>query len=188
MKKVIATVLLLNFIFLVTSCSNQKTERLDTEEVREWVNYAETVVPWEAKSNIKLKEFPGVKFQYTPLKVIAIKGLHKETLIGNASELGGIIINVFLTDLNGDNLPEFCATVAVGSGIMDKRVIVYDYAAQKRYELSDRAKFDYTLSIQDDRLIVTQSAYQGSKIADGFLVLDMSSEDPSTTILTMAAQ
>ena len=35
--------------------------------------------------------------------------------------------NVFLADLTGDGLPEFCATVSIGSGIVDERIIAYDW-------------------------------------------------------------
>ncbi len=80
--------------------------------------------------------------------------------------------NVYLAALTGDRLPELCATVSFGSGIVDTRVIVCDYADGGRlYELSDRMRYDYALSLENGRLTVTQSAYNGEKLAAGDLAI-----------------
>jgi len=73
---------------------------------------------------------------------------------------GGMPVwSVYLADLNGDGLPELCATVSMGSGIVDTRVVVYDYASNKLYELSDRTYYDYSFFIENGRLAVTQYEY-----------------------------
>jgi hypothetical protein len=67
--------------------------------------------------------------------------------------------NVYLADLTNDGKPEFCATVSYGSGIVDTRIVVYDYVMSKSYELADRMSYDYTLSMQGGQLMATQTKY-----------------------------
>jgi len=62
-----------------------------------------------------------------------------------------------LADLTNDGKPEFCATVSVGSGIIDNRIVVFDYAEGKTYQLSDRMHYDYYLSLSGDKLTATQT-------------------------------
>ena len=64
------------------------------------------------------------------------------------------IWSVYFYDLTGDGNPELCSTISFGSGIIDDRIIIYDYAGGASYELSDRGNFDYVLNMQEDSLIV----------------------------------
>ena len=59
--------------------------------------------------------------------------------------------------ITGDDLPELCSTISWGSGMIDNRVIIYDYANGASYELSDRGNFDFTLRFNE---------------ADGYLYVD----------------
>jgi hypothetical protein len=96
------------------------------------------------------------------------------------------IWNIFLCDLTGDGLPEICATVSFGSGIIDDHIIVYDYEADKIYELSDRMIYDYSLLLEDQKLVAARKPYNGSNggsvlygslvIQDGRLVMSDSRE------------
>ena len=80
------------------------------------------------------------------------------------------IWNAYFCDLTGDNLPEICATLSIGSGMIDNRIIIYDYANGVSYELEDRGNHDYTLSLQDDKLIVTKCVYDSSTVVEtGYL-------------------
>jgi hypothetical protein len=124
---------------------------------RVWLDYYHDVnIPWDDTIDLKLDEFPGVTFSWSPYHVTA----HEN---GNIKELfGGLPIwNVFLADLNGDGFPEFCATVSFGSGLIDDRIIVYDYVANEIYELQDRGYYNYRLSLQNGRLTVTQTLFLG---------------------------
>ncbi|MDR3314017.1 MAG: hypothetical protein LBS96_06125 [Oscillospiraceae bacterium] len=114
--------------------------------VRELLTYNEDT--WDSTVTLAIPEFAGVTFECT-----------SEKLTANGEDLiwGMPIFNVYLADLNGDTVPEICATVSVGSGISDVRVAVYDYFNKKAYNLSDRMTFDYHLSIEDGELIVTQT-------------------------------
>ena len=67
------------------------------------------------------------------------------------------IWNAYFSDLTGDGLPEICSQVSFGSGIIDNRVIIYDYANGVSYSLIDRGYHDYYLRMND---------------ADGYLYVD----------------
>ena len=124
-------------------------------QARKWLDfYHDDNLPWNDSINIALPEFAGVTFTWTSEKFTA-----------NGIELfqGMPVWNVYLADLTNDGKPEFCATVSIGSGIVDTRVIVYDYANGQAYQLAERMKFDYNLSMQDGKVMVTQSDYRNGK-------------------------
>ncbi len=79
--------------------------------------------------------------------------------------------NAYLADLNGDGLPEICATVSIGSGIIDTHAEIFDYANDRRYTLSDRMIHDYALSIKNGKLIVAKSKFNGGELGDGELTV-----------------
>lgn len=136
-------------------------------ETYEWLNYFhDEQIPWGDSLELKLPEYPDTGFQWTPSEIKAVNSGGEKILI-----TGMPIWNVYLEDLTGDGLPEFCATVSFGSGFIDTRVVVYDYASGKLYELSDRTYYDYALSIKNGRLVVKQSEYNGAEIAIGNLAI-----------------
>lgn len=57
------------------------------------------------------------------------------------------INDLYLIDLNGDGKRELCSAVCIGFGIIDERVIAYDYANGKLYELADRGHYDYRIKV-----------------------------------------
>ncbi len=97
-----------------------------------------------------IPEFPGVNFK-----------LENYTVYANGRTLysGMPISTVYLADLNGDGYRELCSDIAFGSGIVDERIGVYDYANSELYELSDRGKYDYALSLEDRILKYKRYAY-----------------------------
>ena len=121
----------------------------------EWLDYYyDDNLPWDDSIDITLTEFPGVTFTWRSEKVTA----------DDIELLWGMPVwNVYLADLTNDGKPEFCATVSIGSGIVDTRVIVYDYVSGQEYQLSSRMIYDYSLSIQDSIIMVTQSDYRDGK-------------------------
>lgn len=58
------------------------------------------------------------------------------------------IENLYLLDLNGDGVRELCANVSVRSDIHDARIVAYDLANRKLYELSDRGYYDYNMRVE----------------------------------------
>lgn len=121
-------------------------------ETRKWFDFlADGEMPWGDSMDIMLPEFPEVSFTWTTEKVTD----------GEKDLLHGMPIwNVYLADLTNDGKPEFCATVSIGSGIIDMRVIVFDYVTGKEYQLSDRMNYDYSLAMKDGKLMVTQTDYR----------------------------
>lgn len=124
-------------------------------EPQKWLDYFnDEELPWGAIKELTLPEFPGVTFKWSSEKVTS----------GDKVLFQGMPVwNVYLTDLTNDGKPEFCATVSFGSGIVDNHIIVYDYAADKMYQLADRMHYDYYLSMEEGEIIVTQTEYMKEK-------------------------
>ena len=113
-----------------------------------------------------LDEFSGVTFRWHPERLEAVADGTTVPLYD-----GMPIWSVYFYDLTGDGNPELCSTISFGSGIIDDRIIIYDYAGGASYELSDRGNFDYVLNMQEDSLIVEKRAYmQDELIESGELV------------------
>ena len=129
----------------------------------QWFDYLETgTYPDEnADFQAKTPDFPGVTFQCTPGELTA------ETVNGSTTLITGMPIwNLYLCDLTGDGIDEFCATVSFGSGIIDQHVVVYDYATQTEYTLWERGVFDYTLRLEDGILMCDKRFYPHEDVAD----------------------
>ncbi|MBQ9493726.1 MAG: hypothetical protein IJR54_08345 [Oscillibacter sp.] len=99
-------------------------------------------------------EFPGVTFRWTPERVTATDADGVETVLFE----GMPVWSVYFADLNGDGYSELCSMVSVGSGIIDERIIVYDYKAGRKSELQDRGHYNYTLSEENGTLTARQTA------------------------------
>ena len=92
-----------------------------------------------------------------------------EAVVGNETTslyTGMPIWNTYFCDLTGDGLPELCSTISWGSGMIDNRVIIYDYANGVSYSLEDRGVFDYTLwqNESDGQLYVDKSNHIGGDV------------------------
>ena len=126
----------------------------EINSVIEWFDYLETPdeMKWDGSLEISLTEFPDVTFRWTSGEMLAVKGSKSTSLY-----TGMPIWNAYFCDLTGDGLPELCSTISWGSGMIDNRVTIYDYANGVSYELSDRGYFDFTLRFHE---------------ADGYLYVD----------------
>ena len=126
----------------------------EINSVIEWFDYLETPdeMKWDGSLEISLTEFPDVTFRWTYGEMLAVKGSKSTSLY-----TGMPIWNAYFCDLTGDGLPELCSTISWGSGMIDNRVTIYDYANGVSYELSDRGYFDFTLRFNE---------------ADGYLYVD----------------
>gem|GEM_PF-1623387 len=122
---------------------------------RKWVDYEVNDNSfWAASYDLMLDEFPDVLFTWTANGITATHDNSTNELF-----MGMPVWNVYLADLNGDGLPEFCGTVSLGSGIVDTRIVVHDYANERTYDLSDRMLYDYHLSLENGQLLVKQYDY-----------------------------
>lgn len=134
---------------------------LPAQAVLTWFDYLDgQELPWDGRREINLDAFPGVTFRWSPEKVEAVTDTGILPLY-----TGMPIWNVFFADLMGDGLPELCSTLSISSGVANTCIIVYDYANGASYALQSRMQYDYSLSVQDDRLVVTKR-----RSADGQVV------------------
>lgn len=137
----------------------------EINSVIEWFDYLETPdeMKWDGSLEISLTEFPDVTFRWTYGEMLAVKGSKSTSLY-----TGMPIWNAYFCDLTGDGLPELCSSISWGSGMIDNRVIIYDYANGVSYELSDRGYFDFTLrqDHQDGRLYVDKTKYRTDELVE----------------------
>ena len=137
----------------------------EINSVIEWFDYLETPdeMKWDGSLEISLTEFPDVTFRWTYGEMLAVKGSKSTSLY-----TGMPIWNAYFCDLTGDGLPELCSSISWGSGMIDNRVIIYDYANGVSYELSDRGYFDFTLrqDHQDGRLYVDKTKYHTAELVE----------------------
>lgn len=123
-------------------------------------------IVWDGMREINLDEFPGVTFRAYSERIEAVTDKKVIPLY-----TGMPIWSVFFCDLNGDGKPELCSSTSLGSGLIDNRFIIYDYANGASYEKSDRGQYDYTLDLQNGKLIVEKrGCMQEDLVASGELV------------------
>ena len=141
----------------------------EINSVIEWFDYTENPSAMDDESTIKLPIYPDVTFSYNQTQIIASKPFDTSELTGQAILIDGMPIwNAYFADLTGDGFPEICATYTWGSGIIDSRVVICDYANGASYELSDRGYFDFTLrqDEQDGRLYVDKTKYNSDELVE----------------------
>ena len=155
-----------------------------------WFDYLETPdeMVWDGRLEINLPEFPDVTFRWYPEKMEAVTEDEITPLY-----TGMPIWNTYFCDLTGDGFPELCSTYTYGSGMIDSRIIIYDYANGASYEMSDRGYHDFNLWMNesDGLLYVDKRVYPNDElVSSGRLVFkdgsfqiaaDMPSEHVATT-------
>ncbi|MDD6800813.1 MAG: M56 family metallopeptidase [Firmicutes bacterium] len=140
--------------------------------VTKWFDKLEapSEMQWDGILEIKIPEFPDTIFRWSSEKIEAVT--EKETI---PLFYGMPVWNAYFCDLTGDGLPELCASLSIGSGMIDNRIIVFDYANRKSYSLKDRGTFDYTLrqSDSDGELYIDQKKYMSVElVSTGRLMLE----------------
>lgn len=126
-----------------------------------WYDYLDTPADalWEQEQTLALPEFPGVTFHASAGQIWA------ENDVGNTILVAGMPIwNAFFYDLTGDGYPELLCTSAYGSGMIDSRVTILDYAKGVTYELCDRGNYDFYLRQAEGELIVSKNVYNTSEV------------------------
>lgn len=168
-----------NFIYVKVKdgekfhCTGEAFKLNDTTAVvTKWFDYLEIPdeMKWDDSIDINLPEFPDVTFRWSYGEVVAVKGNEITSLY-----TGMPIWSTYFCDLTGDGLPELCSTISWGSGMIDNRVMIYDYANGASYSLEDRGVSDYTLrqDESDGQLYVDKTAHVGGGLlSTGRLVLE----------------
>ena len=141
----------------------------EINSVIKWFDYTENPSAMDDESTINLPIYPDVTFSYNQAQIIASKNFDTSELTDHTILITGMPIwNAYFTDLTGDDYPEICATYTFGSGIIDSRIIIYDYAKGSSYELSDRGYFDFTLRLDeaDGYLYVDKTKYNTDELVE----------------------
>ena len=161
-----------------------------TAEAQKWFDYTEdpSQMSYEKELEIQLEAFPDVTFRYTPYEITAVGSdpNNRTTVIS-----GLPIWNAYFSDLTGDGFPEICSEVSFGSGTIDNRVLICDYANGVSYKLADRGVYDYMLRIDDaGYLYVDKKVYNSNELAasgkltfkDGTIQLEGTNTGPVTIL------
>ena len=141
----------------------------EINSVIKWFDYTENPSAMDDESTINLPIYPDVTFSYNQTQIIASKPFDTSELTDHTILITGMPIwNAYFADLTGDDYPEICATYTFGSGIIDSRIIIYDYAKGSSYELSDRGYFDFTLRLNeaDGYLYVDKTKYNTDELVE----------------------
>lgn len=166
METVIAIIICLALSTPLTGCGeapiSDDGERSNFDRVIEWFDSLHgDEMDWDGTKEYHLDEFSGVTFRWQYVNLDAVTDKEVVTLY-----TGMPIWSVYFCDLTGDGKPEICSTISYGSGMIDNRIIVYDYADGVSYELSDRGNFDYVLMMQGNSLVVEKRAYMQDEIIE----------------------
>lgn len=165
MRKMIVVMICYVLSMTLTGCGKapvSENSEISGSKVIKWFDsFNDEEMDWDGTKEYNLDEFSDVTFRWNSASLEAVTE-------GNAVALytGMPIWSVYFCDLTGDGKPEICSTVSIGSGMVDNRIIVYDYACGLSYELSDRCKFDYVLTMQGDSLIVEKRGYMQDELVE----------------------
>lgn len=140
--------------------------------VTKWFDYLEAYdeMQWNGRLEINIPEFPNVTFRWYPEKIEAVTEKEIKPLY-----TGMPIWSAYFCDLTGDGLPELCSSLSFGSGLIDNRITIYDYANEASYSLEDRGTFDYTLRLNDSdgQLYVDKKNFNSNElVSSGRLVFE----------------
>ena len=131
--------------------------------VERWFDYSDnpSEMQWDGRMEANIPEFPDVTFRWYPEKMDAVTEEGITTLY-----TGMPIWSAYFCDLTGDGIPEICSQVSFGSGIIDSRVIIHDYANGASYSLIDRGYHDYYLRMNesDNYLYVDKKVYNSDEV------------------------
>ena len=142
----------------------------------EWFDYTDSPggLPWDSVETVEIPEFPGVTFSHNAERITVSRPVDGTEQDGEVELVYGMPIwNAWFCDLTGDGFPEICASLSFGSGVIDNRIIVVDYANGASYLLENRMRYDYVLRLQesDGALYVDQTdCTTGSLVASGRLI------------------
>lgn len=97
-----------------------------------------------AVADLTIPTLEGIILRCTGEEIIIQDGGAERVLI-----TGMPVLKAYLCDLNFDGIPELCAQTCFGSGMIDERVYIYDFAKVQLTEYSDRGTHDYSLTINE---------------------------------------
>ena len=152
--------------------STELTDVVDSSsKATKWIDYTENPadMDYEQELTTEHPDFPGVFFHYTPYDISVTE---KAGIFGRAEKKklieGWPIWNAYFYDVTGDGISDICASLSIGFGAIDERVIVYDYANGAGYSLENRMEYDYYLrySKEDALLYVDKKVYNSNELVE----------------------
>ena len=158
-----------------------------------WFDYTENPsnMSYDRELKIRLEEFPGITFKYTPHGIVAVG--EDEASADETMLISGLPVwSAYFCDLTGDGKPEICSQISYGSGIIDNRVIIFDYANGVSYKLENRGYHDYYLRMEGAYLHVDKKVYNSDDlVSSGRLVfkdgcIQIEGEDVTPTNILQA--
>ena len=150
--------------------STEITDVVDSSsKATKWIDYTETPADmnYEQELTTEHPDFPGITFHYTPYDI----SVTEKTGIFDKAEKkklveGWPIWNAYFYDVTGDGISDICASLSVGFGAIDNRIMVYDYANGVSYSMENRLEYDYYLRYnkEDALLYVDKKVYNSNEL------------------------
>jgi len=112
-------------------------------------------VGWEDTREFVVPEYAGTKFVWDSLGISAD---------GEGLFWGMPVWSVYLSDLNGDGKREIISEVSIGSGLVDDRIIAFDFSEKRRYVLENRFYSDFSLFLNNGEPWVRENKYGDGEI------------------------
>lgn len=152
-------------VLLLSGCDNShpasKTDVFQPSEAYALFDFTNGGMRWDDTIEFDMDEFPDIGFTWNSMNLTASENGEQRLLFS-----GMPIWSVYFCDLNGDGKREIISEISLGSGIVDERIIVYDAASSKLYDLSDRFNFDFSLKLSKDGILLYEKRSSSSYFDD----------------------
>ena len=109
----------------------------------------------------RLADYPGIEFAVNRGRLYALENGEERQIFGEASSPRG----VFLADLNGDGIRDFCWT-SYFANHADRMLLVYDSTVNQYYCLQEPNGFDYFVRVEEDELAVYRTPTKKQWLGD----------------------
>ena len=159
------------YVFKIVFGTDSAELVTSSSKITKWFDYTDNPadMDYEKELTTTHPDFPGVTFHYTPYDISVTE---KAGIFGRAEKKklieGWPIWNAYFYDVTGDGISDICASLSIGFGAIDERVIVYDYANSVSYSLENRMEYDYYLRYnkEDALLYVDKKVYNSNELVE----------------------
>ena len=159
------------YVFKIVFGTDSAELAASSGKITKWFDYTENPadMDYEQELTTEHTDFPGVTFHYTPYDISVME---KTGILGKVEKKklieGWPIWNAYFYDVTGDGISDICASLSIGFGAIDERVIVYDYANGVSYSLENRMEYDYYLRYnkEDNLLYVDKKVYNSNEVVE----------------------
>ncbi len=157
------------YVFKIVFGTDSAELVTSSSKITKWFDYTENPADMDYEQELITEhpDFTGVTFHYTPYDISVTE---KAGILGKVEKKklieGWPIWNAYFYDVTGDGLSDICASLSIGFGAIDERIIVYDYAKGASYSLENRMEYDYYLRYnkEDALLYVDKKVYNSNEL------------------------